>query len=85
MTETTAYAQMGFSDEQVREWIDFFGECLLMGVPIVVSLTLAEALTAGRSRLVMNAPFHATVSMPVLCASCSINRQMRCSNSRNGA
>ncbi len=41
-----------FVPEQVaRAWLDYFGECLIMGVPIVIGLTFAEALTEGRSRL----------------------------------
>ncbi|MEO8674058.1 MAG: histidine kinase [Casimicrobiaceae bacterium] len=32
-------------------WRDYFGECLLMGTPIMVAATLAERWSAGRSRV----------------------------------
>ena len=32
-------------------WIDYFGECLLMGIPIMVGATLAERWSAGSSRV----------------------------------
>ncbi len=35
----------------VRAWLDYFGGCLLMGAPIMLALTAAEALTQGWSRL----------------------------------
>jgi hypothetical protein len=44
----------GFSLELlVRTWLDYLGECLLMGLPILVALSLAEALAAWRGRAVM--------------------------------
>lgn len=36
-----------------RAWLDYLGECLLMGVPIMVTLTLVEVLTRGRHRAVV--------------------------------
>jgi signal transduction histidine kinase len=39
----------------LRTWLDYLIECLLMGLPILVALTLAESLSAGRSRLVATA------------------------------
>ena len=35
-----------------RSWLDYFGECLLMGAPIMLALTLAEVATHRRSQLV---------------------------------
>src|SRR5512137_2053076 len=34
----------------LRTWLDYVIECLLMGLPILLGLTLAEFLSAGRSR-----------------------------------
>jgi len=34
-----------------RSWLDYLGECLLMGMPIMVTLTLVEALAPGKPRL----------------------------------
>jgi Histidine kinase/Histidine kinase-, DNA gyrase B-, and HSP90-like ATPase len=34
----------------LRVWLDYLIECLLMGLPILLALTLAEVLGAGRSR-----------------------------------
>ncbi|MCC7325696.1 MAG: histidine kinase [Burkholderiales bacterium] len=39
----------------LRTWSDYLVECLLMGFPILFMLALAEALSAGRSRLVVAA------------------------------
>ncbi len=39
----------------LRTWLDYLIECLLMGLPILFALTLAEALSAGRARLVATA------------------------------
>jgi signal transduction histidine kinase len=39
----------------LRTWLDYLIECLLMGLPILFALTLAEALSAGRSRLATTA------------------------------
>jgi signal transduction histidine kinase len=36
----------------LRTWLDYLIECLLMGLPILFALTLAETLSAGRARLV---------------------------------
>ncbi len=36
----------------LRTWLDYLIECLLMGLPILFALTLAETLSASRSRLV---------------------------------
>jgi hypothetical protein len=45
-----------FIPEQVgRAWLDYLGECLLMGVPIAVALTVSEVLTRGRPRIVIAA------------------------------
>ena len=35
----------------VRAWLDYFGECLLMGVSIMVAVTTVETLAPGRPRL----------------------------------
>jgi len=35
----------------LRTWLDYLIECLLMGLPILFGLTLAEFLSTGRSRL----------------------------------
>jgi hypothetical protein len=43
-----------FIFEQVAgAWLDYFGECLIMTVPILIALTVSEALTQGRSRVVI--------------------------------
>ena len=34
----------------LRAWLDYFGECLIIGLPIMVAATLAERVAAGRSR-----------------------------------
>jgi sensor histidine kinase YesM len=36
-----------------RAWLDYFLECLLMGAPILVALTVSEVLTQGRRRTVI--------------------------------
>jgi hypothetical protein len=38
-----------------RAWLDYFLECLLMGVPILVALTVSEVVTQGRPRAVIAA------------------------------
>jgi hypothetical protein len=35
----------------LRTWLDYLIECLLMGLPILFALTLAETLSTGRARL----------------------------------
>ena len=39
----------------LRTWLDYLIECLLMGLPILFGLTLAEFLSTGRSRLATTA------------------------------
>ena len=39
----------------LRTWLDYLIECLLMGLPILLALTLAETLSAGRARLLATA------------------------------
>jgi hypothetical protein len=57
-----------FIPEQVaRAWLDYFGESLIMGVPIVVALTISEVLTQGRSRVVIMA----AVLVALLLAACA--------------
>ncbi len=34
-------------------WLDYLGECLLMGVPVMLTLTFAEALSEGLPRIVV--------------------------------
>ena len=34
----------------LRTWLDYFGECLVMGIPIMVAATLAERVAAAHSR-----------------------------------
>ncbi len=34
-----------------REWLDYLGECLLMGAPIMLAATLAERATTAASRM----------------------------------
>ena len=34
----------------VRGWLDYFGECLLMGMSVMLAVTIAEVLVAGRPR-----------------------------------
>lgn len=34
----------------LRAWLDYFGECLLMGIPIMIAVTVVETLVPGRPR-----------------------------------
>ena len=36
----------------IRTWLDYLGECLLMGVPIMLAATVAEVLLEGARRIV---------------------------------
>lgn len=61
-------------EQVVRAWLDYFGECLLMGVPIMLALTAAEALAQDWPRiaiwlvslvaLVLGATLGATLLIP---------------------
>jgi hypothetical protein len=35
----------------IHVWLDYFGECLLMGVPILITVTAVEILAPGRPRI----------------------------------
>lgn len=58
----------------VRAWLEYFGGCLLMGAPIMLTLTAAEVLTQGSPRvtiwlasflaLVLGAMLGATLLLP---------------------
>lgn len=42
-------------EQMLRAWLDYLIECLLMGLPVLLGLTLAEMLSDGRSRLTTTA------------------------------
>ena len=47
------FYQLFIAEQVARAWLDYFGECLLMGAPILVALTVSEVLTQVRSRVVI--------------------------------